>query len=450
MGMEGSIPAEVGNLSELELFRMVNQKVIGTLPIEINQLKKLKSLSVNGFSSIDNSAYEIPDLSGLTALGQFDFWLNNKVGDWSTWLRELPVLETLVLAKVKIDGPIPDWFSELNLTAIVLSENGITGSIPDLSSQNLTTLNLSVQNFDPSSFPDWISSVPSLNRLILEDINLEGEVPSAVFDNENLTEINLRGNRLTGDLSSLLGNTLPNLLNFWISNNQFSGILSPDSFNPDVLKDIRVENNRLTGIGDFTPFNQLNIVNLTGNAIPHEDFELLYPVFKDRTSFSYDNQVYEAPDSVILKDGESVTLDAISAGENDVYTWFLDDEILQGENGKTLVVSTEENRPGYYRCHIENELTGGSSSLEETGVFYESTSSIDNSHHSYEWHVFPQPADESIVISGIKRLTNYSIYDLQGRLIRSGKYDGQIDVSSLHRGLYILVTDRGTRKIAIK
>ncbi len=450
IGMEGSIPAEIGKLSELESLGMTNQKVIGTLPAEINQLKKLKVLSINGFNTIDNSAYEIPDLSGLTSLRQLDIWMNVKLGDWSTWVKELPVLESLVLVKVIINGPIPEWFSELNLSTIVLRENGISGTIPNLSSMNLTTLSISDQKFDPSSFPEWISSIPTLTRLILENANLEGEVPGAIFDNEELIVFNVIGNKLTGDLSSMIDNTLPKLLDLKISNNQFSGILNPNFFNPEVFKEIKAENNRLTGIGDFTSFDKMNFLNLRNNGFPHEEIELLYPVFKDRSSFTYTDQLYESPDSIILMEDESVTLDAISDGENDVYTWFYNGEILEGENSKTLIISTEENEPGYYRCSIENTLTDGSSMLEESSVIYETTSSIDIQHSTPEWKVYPQPAHDFVTVSGIDGITIYSIYDLQGRLIRSGKYDGQIDVSSLHSGHYVLAIDRGTRKIVIK
>lgn len=52
--------------------------------------------------------------------------------------------------------------------------------------------------------------------------------------------------------------------------------------------------------------------------------------------------------------------------------------------------------------------------------------------------VFPNPVSDILHIQGIKKGANWRILDLQGRVIKSGRYAGHIYLNTLKKGMYIL------------
>lgn len=55
--------------------------------------------------------------------------------------------------------------------------------------------------------------------------------------------------------------------------------------------------------------------------------------------------------------------------------------------------------------------------------------------------VFPNPASVLITIQGLNKLSNYEIVDLTGSVVLKGYTEGEIDITQLNAGIYILRTD---------
>jgi hypothetical protein len=57
-------------------------------------------------------------------------------------------------------------------------------------------------------------------------------------------------------------------------------------------------------------------------------------------------------------------------------------------------------------------------------------------------HVFPNPANEFLFISGTSELESVRIFDLNGKLVLSDEMIGnKCNISSLNQGAYIVITE---------
>ena len=132
--LTGEIPAELGNLTNLERLGLEGNQLSGEIPTELGNLSNLEwlGLSFNQLSS------EIPAaLGNLSSLKQL--WLvNNQLsGPIPATLGNLTNLEVLIFYNNQLSGPIPATLGNLtNLERLLLNGNQLRGALP----QNLTRL----------------------------------------------------------------------------------------------------------------------------------------------------------------------------------------------------------------------------------------------------------------------------------------------------------------------
>ena len=157
------------------------------------------SLGLNNLSG--SLPAELGDLSNLVtlALGR-----NNLSGQLPSTLGDLSALQTLSLSDNDFSGAIPPTLGRLsNLLALDLGANNLSGAIPstlgDLS--RLEVLSLAGNNLS-GSLPAELGNLSSLVDLHLEVNNLSGEVPPEIGRLSRLNTMRLDGNNLTGPLPS--------------------------------------------------------------------------------------------------------------------------------------------------------------------------------------------------------------------------------------------------------
>jgi hypothetical protein len=153
----GMLPSEIGDLSYLEVLRMVFNGIIGSIPSEIGNLLQLRELRLSG--------------NGLS-------------GPIPATLGNLANLEGLFLYYNQLSGPIPRELGKLvNLNRLLLYSNQLSGPIPA-----------------------ELGNMSSLIFLGLEDNQLSGSIPPSLGQLTNLCDLDLSFNQLTGTLPPELGN----------------------------------------------------------------------------------------------------------------------------------------------------------------------------------------------------------------------------------------------------
>ncbi len=288
--LTGTIPPQLGNLSNLEELNLSNNQLSGTIPTELGDLSNLEALDLsnNNLSvsssisqELDNLNLEQLDLSGnnplvnpllsdyqaLRALYDAtngDSWQNNEGWDFSSPTPP---------------NDLNDWFGVTvengRVTVIELEENGLTGTIPPQLG-NLSNLEeLDLDNNDlTGTIPPQLGNLSNLEELDLDNNRLTGSIPSELGNLSNLDDLDLDNNRLTGTIPPQLGN-LSNLEELDLDNNRLTGTIPPQLGNLSNLEDLHLDNNRLTGtippqLGNLSNLVALWLFNndLTGTIPP--------------------------------------------------------------------------------------------------------------------------------------------------------------------------------------
>ncbi len=173
--LSGEIPAELANLTNLQVLSLSKNTLSGEIPAELGNLTNLQILSL----SANTLSGEIPEeLANLANLRRLDLLQNGLSGEIPAELGNLANLEWLYLHSNELSGEIPAELGDLaNLQYLYLSENELTGEIP-AELGNLTNLQL----------------------LYLDSNKLSGKIPARLGNLTNLEDLFLNRNELSGPL----------------------------------------------------------------------------------------------------------------------------------------------------------------------------------------------------------------------------------------------------------
>ncbi len=197
--LDGSLPAELGNLSHLSRLPLYNNFLSGSIPSELGNLSKLRQLFLDGNSLSGSIPSELGKLSQLTQLSLYD---NSLSGSIPSELGNLSQLRQLYLDGNSLSGSIPSELGNLTqLSELWLDGNSLSGSIPSELGNltQLTQLHLD-DNSLSGSIPGELGSLSQLIVLFLSDNSFTGEVPSELGNLSQLAVLFLSDNSLTGKL----------------------------------------------------------------------------------------------------------------------------------------------------------------------------------------------------------------------------------------------------------
>ena len=127
--LTGSIPAEIGDLSNLERLRIRdNDNLSGPIPHTLGHLSNLREMAL-GNNNLSGSIP--PELGNLSNLREMALGNNNLSGSIPPELGNLSNLDALYLDNNNLSGPIPPELGNLpNLDALHLYNNNLSGPIP--------------------------------------------------------------------------------------------------------------------------------------------------------------------------------------------------------------------------------------------------------------------------------------------------------------------------------
>ncbi|KAM5585536.1 putative LRR receptor-like serine/threonine-protein kinase [Rosa sericea] len=250
MGVTGTIPPELGNLSFLVELRFRNNSFHGTIPQELSRLRLLKILH---------------------------FGFNNFKGTIPSWLGAVSKLQNVSLHGNQFSGLIPTNIFNLSaVQRIDLRFNQLSGSIPR-EIGNLTMLKaIGLDSNNLRGIPNEIGTLDQLEQIFVQDNALEGYVPGAIFNMSSLTALVLTGNSLNGRLPDNICQHLPSIQQLYLGENQFVGPLPSKLWQCKELAVLDLSSNNVNGsipknIGNLTQIKVIHLGsnNLTG-TIPDE------------------------------------------------------------------------------------------------------------------------------------------------------------------------------------
>ncbi|KAH9747807.1 protein kinase domain-containing protein [Citrus sinensis] len=252
------------SLTELESFDVSSNQITGQLPSSLGDCSKLKRLSV----SFNELTGRIPqNIGNLTELMELYLNGNNLQGEFPPTIFNVSSLRVIVLANNSLFGSLPvDLCQRLpSLQELNLRDCMTTGRIPkDIG--NCTLLNyLGLRdNQLTGEIPHEIGNLQNLKLLDFGANNLTGLIPSIIFNNSNIEVIQLYGNHLSGNLPSSTGINLPNLLRLYLWGNNLSGVIPSSICNASKLTVLELSRNLFSGLvaNTFGNCRQLQILNL--------------------------------------------------------------------------------------------------------------------------------------------------------------------------------------------
>ncbi|KAM3377100.1 receptor protein kinase TMK1 [Capsicum galapagoense] len=221
LGLKGSLPPSLNNLTELQVFEVQNNQLTGPLPsfAGLNSLQRIL-VSTNGFTSIPSDFFD-----GMTSLQSVNLD-QNPFSPWSIpdSLKSATSLQTFSANSANITGKIPDFFGDAfpSLVDLHLSFNNFEGSIPtSFSGSSVQTL--------------WLNSLRG---------KLNGSI-AVVGNMTALTTLWLQGNEFTGPLPDFSG--LTQLRECSLRDNSLTGPVPDSLVNLPALKEVNLTNNLLQG-----------------------------------------------------------------------------------------------------------------------------------------------------------------------------------------------------------
>jgi len=446
-GTSGTFPNEILGLDQLHTFEVRQGSVSGEIPAELTQLTKLRRFMMGG-TGISGDILNIwKDFEDLNSLG---LARNNLTGS----LPDIPEKLTLLyIDRNELSGPIPASWASSNVSALQIQGNNLTGSFENFANWlSLKSIDLGGNDWDASTFPEWLDDLPNLERFSCDDCNLEGEIP-ATLDFSNT--IPYRGmfisdNNLSGDISLLFnGEDSEFQLYLRARNNNFSGEFPAHKLSNVTRIDVR--GNHFSSMTNINPDLSFNTYDVSSNDF---NYSQLTPVQNYIALDSIIGVIYDPQNALLSNDtlyintSTTLTIDAGDNHPNTNFEWKKNGSIIEGETSSTLILEISEMEDaGSYTCQMSNsdfpELT---LSRNPVLINVDISSSIDDLEDE-SFSVFPNPTTGIINIDK-KSLSNHStitIYNTIGIPVLRSTAARIFDITELPQGNYIIEIQEGKK-----
>lgn len=194
----GSLPDELGLLTDLSLLHLSNNRFCGIIP---------------------------QTFSNMTFLFELDLSSNRFVGPFPSVVLSLPALKYLDLRYNEFEGPLPSELFDKNLDAVLVNNNRFTSVIPsNFGISSTTVLVLANNKFGGCLPPSIVNFADTLEELLLINTSLSGCLPPEVGYLYKLKVLDLSYNQVVGPVPySLAG--LAHLEQLNLAHNMFTGLV---------------------------------------------------------------------------------------------------------------------------------------------------------------------------------------------------------------------------------
>ncbi|GLT44370.1 hypothetical protein SLA2020_182730 [Shorea laevis] len=197
--LTGPIPTTIGRLQQLQGLYFGRNRLQGTIPNDLCHLKRLDTLDM-GWNQLNGSMPEC--LVNLTSLRYLNLSFNNLGSTIPSTFWSLKYILQVYLSSNSFSGPIPLDFGNLRvLITVDLSRNQLSGNLPSTigNLKDLTYLSLA-ENALEGNIPQSFDGLVSLEFLDLSDNILSGVIPKSLEGLSYLKFFNVSFNRLEGEI----------------------------------------------------------------------------------------------------------------------------------------------------------------------------------------------------------------------------------------------------------
>jgi len=348
----GTIPAEIGNLTELTILDLYTNQLSGSIPPEIGNLTKLTKLNLHR-NQLTGSIP--PEIGNLTKLVYWYMRNNQLTGSISPEIGNLTKLKDLYLNGNQFTGTIPPEI--YNLTSLInldLYGNQLTDTIAtELGNlTNLESLNFSANQLT-GTIPIEIGNLTNLTLLSLGMNQLTDTIPSAIGNLTNLRYLYLAANQLVGTIPEEIGN-LTKLENLYLHKNQISGSIPAEFGKLTNLKYLYLSDNKFIDLPDLSADTLLIKLQIHNNKFTFEDIEP--NIFVTDFIYSPQDSVGEQQDTTIDQ-GTNLELSVTVGGTANQYQWMKDGVAISGADSSSYTIhSVDSSAAGTYLCKITNTI----------------------------------------------------------------------------------------------
>ena len=416
---------------------------------------------------------EIGDLTNLTRLSLYD---NQLAGSIPNEIRNLTNLNYLYLHINQLNGEIPAEIGNLtNLSSLLLQSNQLTGLIPAEIGNltNLTQLSL-WGNQLTGSIPAQIGNLSQLQYLYLSRNQFSGTIPTELFSLTHLVYLELDNNQFSGALPPEF-DRLTNLVKLYLSHNQLSDTIKVNFAKLKKLKRLHLNQNQFCGpvpvsmdslpeleilllygnhlidLPDLSQDTSLTQLYVQNNSFTFEDIEP--NVWVETFSYSPQDSVGEEQDTTIAT-GEPLELSVSVGGTANQYQWSKDGVDIPGADSSVYIItSAGAADSGTYICRITNTLAtkltlysrpvhvvvsggtgveGGSADVPKQFALHQSYPNPFNPTTTIAFDV-ARTSDVELVVFDV---TGQRVATLTKRKYRPGHYKATFDAERFPSGLY--------------
>ncbi|KAL8051597.1 hypothetical protein ABFX02_06G158300 [Erythranthe guttata] len=300
MGLVGTIPPEIENLSSLVTLNLGYNRFHGPIPSSVFNMSLLETISVASNSLSGNLPVDICSHGSLGRLVVLDLSYNDFDDEMPSSLGQCSQLEVLSLFANRFDGKVPRGIGNITrLQQLYLGVNNFSGNLPiDICKHNLNALHLN-DNMLSGEIPSNLGRCPKLHALYLSFNRFSGSVPREIGNLTRLEDVLLGSNALSGNIpweifttnirtidlsNNLLQGSIPltigtsrNLVSLNLAGSNISGRIPSTIGNLQYLSLLILHSNKLIGdipssICNLTSLQYLHLsrytlqsINLNGN-----------------------------------------------------------------------------------------------------------------------------------------------------------------------------------------
>jgi len=448
----GDFPLQVLELTELTTLEISNVDISGPIPESLIQLSKLDRIVLSSC----NLNGELPPI--------FDQFPNLRtlVLSFNDITGPLPALpQGMSLAYVdrnQFSGPIPESWAGNTISAIQIHGNNLSGNYDIITTMpNISSINLSDNNWDESTLPLWIDDIPNLDRFTCNNCNLIGDIPAELDFSalQSYSGMFLSDNDLTGDITPLFNNPeYGQQMYMRLRNNKLSGELPIDKI--ESFFQLDVYNNQYSSMTSplegtsYTLDIQFNDFNYEAISPVQEYIEL-----DSIIGVKYWNQNdIGLPDTLAITTSQDITLNSYDSHPNTEYQWYKDFQAIEGETDSDLNISvTDNSSDGKYQCRMTNESFPELDLRTSTTVLEVDISTNTENIVFRDLTLAPNPTADFFEIRGLENdIYKYNISNSIGSRITSDQNlnSGIIDVNSLDAGVYFINIKSESARTSIK